>query len=360
MRNKPMPTGFPRKSFCMKVEDFGVAYCEVTVPDDLDIPLLPYRKEGKLIFPKGHFFGFYCTPELQKAEQLGYKIRIIYGYKFQPEYIFKDIVDVLYKIKQESERNSVEFLNAKLLLNGGLYGKTGQKREKEQVVMFPKSTIGLEPIDFFGEMPIYVRKTTSKAKHILPAIAAFVACYGRLKLYDCIEQAQKKGGSVYYCDTDAIATDVELPCGKELGDLKDEVPEGIEEAVFISPKMYAIKLSKPRVIIEDGKEKTITEFIKCKGFPKDLFSFQQFKDAYLSQDMSSFKYEREKFALPFESIRRNKSFVSMLKVRKSVKTRYDKRSVINNLMTSALVVSETEPVVNKHAYNGKIYIPAIT
>jgi len=330
MRNKPMPVGLPIKDFSMKVEDFGIANCEITAPKDLHIPLLPHRVNGKLIFPKGHFYGWYCTPELQKAKQLGYKIKIFYGYKFKQEVIFKDFIDTFYKIKQNSKAGSVEYINAKLQMNS-LYGKFGQRREKEQIVMFPKDTIGLEPLDFFGDTPFYVEKKVSKAKHILPAIAAFVTCYSRITLYEYFEKAQKKGGEIYYCDTDSLVTNVKLPTGKKLGQIKDEIPEGITEAIFLSPKMYGIKTKSG-------------EFIKCKGFPRNIFKYKNFEKAYDHNDFSDFSYEKEKFALPFESIRRNKTFVSMLKVSRRVISKYDKRKVINNLSTSALVLSEEEQV----------------
>ena len=326
MRNKPMPVGLPVKNYCMKVEDFGIAYCEITTPKNIDIPLLPHRVKGKLLFPKGHFYGWYCTPELQKAKQLGYEIKIFYGYEFKQEFIFTDFIDCFYKIKQNSKAGSVEYINAKLQMNS-LYGKFGQRREKEQIVMFPKDVIGLEPLEFFGETPFYVEKKYSKAKHILPAVAAFVTSYSRLVLYEYFEKAVKKGGTLYYCDTDSLVTDVEMDCGNKLGEIKDEIPEGIVEGIFLSPKMYGIKTKKG-------------EFIKCKGFPKNLFHFGSYKKAYDHDDFSDFSYEKEKFALPFESMRRNKTFVSMLKVSRRVISKYDKRNVINNLTTSAIEIFE--------------------
>ena len=217
-----------------------------------------------------------------------------------------------------------------------LYGKFGQNREKEQIVMFPKDLTDLTPMDFFGETPFYLEKKISKAKHILPAIAAFVTCYARLRLYSYMEKVQELGGEVYYCDTDSIVTDVVVPCSLELGDLKDEIPEGIEKGVFLLPKMYALKL-------KNG------EYIRCKGFPKfkenskkeTLFGFSDFEKAYDTKDMSGFMIEREKFALPFESMRRNKTFVSMMKVTRKVISQYDKRTVLNNLTTSAIKLCET-------------------
>ena len=328
MKNFDMPVGIPVKNFCFTIDMFGIAYCEIETPQNIQIPVLPYKqktKQGyKLVFPKGKFFGWYCTPELQKAQELGYKIKVFYGYEFQREKLFTKYVDQLYEIKENATKGSVDFIKSKLLMNS-LYGKFGQHREKEQVVMFPKDTIGLEPLDFFGEMPFYMEKKVSKSKHILPAIAAFVTCYARLELYKVLESCEP-----LYCDTDSCVTAAPLPTSKLLGDLKDEVPEGIEKAYFFLPKMYAYR------------DKKGNEFVKCKGFPRKQFSFKDFQYAYNTGDMSRFKFEKEKFALPFESIRRNKTFVSMLKVSRTVRTSYDKRVVVNKCRTEPLNLNEAE------------------
>lgn len=331
MKNYNMPVGIPVKNYCFTLDKFGIAYVEVEAPADIQIPVLPYKqktKQGyKLIFPKGRFTGWYCTPELQKAAELGYKIKIFYGYEFQQAKLFEKYVDQLYEIKENSESGSVDYIKSKLLMNS-LYGKFGQHREKEQVVMFPKDTIGLEPMDFFGELPFFLEKRVSKSKHILPAIAAFVTCYARLELYKVFEKC-----TPLYCDTDSCVTATPLPTSKLLGALKDEVPIGIEKAYFFLPKMYAFR------------DKNGEEFVKCKGFPKKQFKFKDFEYAYNSGDMSRFTYEKEKFALPFESIRRNKTFVSMLKVSRSVKTTYDKRTVVNKINTEPLKIDECEEFI---------------
>jgi len=159
MHNKFFPVGKPVKVAGMSIADFGVCKVTVKAPDDLDIPLLPYRmpKTGKLLFPKGEWTGFYCTPELQKAKSLGYEITVHYGYKFKPAKLFVEYVDEMFKLKNNSAKNSVDYTVSKLLMNS-LYGKFGQRRERQQMVIFPESTIGLEPIDFFGDLPVYVKK----------------------------------------------------------------------------------------------------------------------------------------------------------------------------------------------------------
>jgi len=336
MRSEWMPVGKPIKDANMKISDFGILKVSVVAPENIDIPLLPVRsKGGKLIFPRGSWTGFYCTPELQKAKKLGYKIKVLFGYRFKPAKIFTGYVDVLFNLKNNSKKGSVDYLVAKLLLNS-LYGKFGQRRERQQMIIFPESTIGLEPVDFFGELPVYAKKTISKAKHILPAIASFVTSYARVKLYeDCFEAAVNKGGSIYYCDTDSVVTDVNLPIGNKLGYLTDELPEGegsgIKEGIFLLPKMYGIKLNKPIVKVSaDGSSSETSEFIKCKGFPSKLFDFKLYKDAYLNDDYSGFNYSKLQIATPFESMRRNKTFVSMLNKTRSVQSRYDKRIILSD------------------------------
>jgi len=319
MKEYPMPVGLPLKSYAFKTIDFGVAYAKITTPKNIKYPLLPFKEKGKLIFPKGSWTGWYCSPELKKAEEIGYKIEIIYGYKFQQDHIFTEYITDWYNVKEDSKKDSVPYITAKLSMNS-LYGKFGQRREKESISMFPENTIGLTPMDFFGDLPVYSKKVISDSKHILPAVASFVTCYARLELYKLIEKIVSKGGKIYYCDTDSLITDIELPTSKKLGDIKDEIPEGIKEAVFLLPKMYGILTTEEQVI-------------KCKGFPNKLFTFDIFKEALFKKDTSKINYSKSVIATPFESMRRNKTFVSMIKFSRRVISKYDKRIVLDNFDT---------------------------
>ena len=335
MKHKPMPIGIPITNYDMKIDDYGIAYATVTCPDDIYIPLLPHRGEnGKLLFPTGTFDGWWCTPELKKAQEIGYKVEVHWGYEFEQGNIFTEYVDAMYTIKAESKKGSPMYLISKLLMNS-LYGKFGQRREREELVIFPTDTAGMEPIDFYAETEIWVKKKESQSKHILPAIASFVTSYGRLRIYEAIEEALAKGGDVYYTDTDSLVTDVELSVGGELGDLEEEIPEGIEEGIFLLPKMYALKL-------KNG------EYVKCKGFPKmiedddgkkkPLFKFSMFKHALTTDDYGAFKFQQDKIATPFMSLRRNKQFLGMTKFARSVINRYDKRTVVEDFKTEPLKI----------------------
>jgi len=67
---------------------------------------------------------------LYNAVKYGYKVEVIRGFLFEKDYIFSDYVDSLYKIKENSNRDSPEFLISKMLLNS-LYGRFGMSPEIE-------------------------------------------------------------------------------------------------------------------------------------------------------------------------------------------------------------------------------------
>jgi len=110
---------------------FGVIHCRVLPPRELYHPVLPYRHAGKLTFPlcatcvkeemakpplersyrcahsdeQRALTGTWCTPELQKAVELGYEIQYIYEvWHFDEtcEGLFQDYVNTWSKIKQEA------------------------------------------------------------------------------------------------------------------------------------------------------------------------------------------------------------------------------------------------------------------
>lgn len=339
MRKYPMPVGRPYLQE-IKISDFGIVFAKVTCPKDLKIPLLcTKREDGKLIFPTGTFSGWFCTPELQKAKQIGYKIEIEHGYKFSKSYLFDDYIDHSYKLKKQSEDGSVSYTLAKLLMNS-LYGKFGQKREKSQYVMNPTEDIDLEKVTFFGDDEIYVKKTVSQSAHILPAIAAFVTTYARLELYSWVEKCNE----VYYFDTDSIFTDTVLPTSKDIGGLKLEGE--YEEASFLLPKFYGMKhkMNFKNFFQEPFAMPKYT--IHTKGFPRTAFNYDQIKQAVFSGDTSKLSWSKMIMASPMESLRRQKKFLSMIKMSRNVKTIYDKRIRVG--FTTIPLHVENETFINNN------------
>ena len=177
---------------------FGLIQCQVLPPRHLYHPVLPYRHEGKLLFPlcaacvkeemlkrpwertaecnhtdeQRVLTGTWCSPELSKAVDLGYEVQYIYEvwhFKETCEGLFRDYVNTWLKIEQEAsgwppgvgedetkrqqyirdyykhEGIQLEYANiqknpglrtlAKMMLNS-MWGTFGQRLNKTQVQTF--------------------------------------------------------------------------------------------------------------------------------------------------------------------------------------------------------------------------------
>lgn len=111
----------------IKLEDFfGFCEAEITSPDNIINPLLPYKFNDKTIYPKGKWKATYFSEELKAVEKYGYKIKLISGYSFTRAKLFTDYINYFYDIKKNST-GSTKFI-AKLHLNT-LYGYFGRKQD---------------------------------------------------------------------------------------------------------------------------------------------------------------------------------------------------------------------------------------
>ena len=179
---------------------FGLIQCQVLPPRELYHPVLPYRHDGKLLFPlcatcvqdempkrpwersaecvhteqQRALTGTWCSPELSKAVELGYQVQYIYEvWHFDEtcEGLFKDYVNTWLKIKQEAsgwpkgvntEEEKQDYIQkyfekegiqleydrikynpglrtlAKMMLNS-MWGKFGQRLNKTQLQTFDES-----------------------------------------------------------------------------------------------------------------------------------------------------------------------------------------------------------------------------
>lgn len=108
---------------------FG-CFCEIT--ENLDIPLIATKINDKLIFGSGNKRFFLFRKEIEYLLQLKQKV-VIKSFCTCTRYlpIFKDYVDITYKIRLDSKDDAFKLIG-KYLLNQ-LYGKFAEKKEKEQI-----------------------------------------------------------------------------------------------------------------------------------------------------------------------------------------------------------------------------------
>ena len=324
------PIDVPVKEDPNKFEDYEAGFVtikvKVSIPEDHYPAPLPVRINEKLIFPVGEFITTVPLPEFKYALNTGfvedYYIYELYVFN-DVEPIFKDFIKELYERRLEAKKTGNKALDLifKLLMNS-CYGKFGEKNIKERL-----KKISEDEHDLLYQYPLYLEKAgivkineNVKLRHVHLGIASHITCYARIELLDLMLKILKKGGVVYYCDTDSVVTNIKLSTGNKLGELKLEYE--IFEGVFYGPKLYALKL------------KSGEEVVKAKGFPKALVSFNDIKKAVF--EGYKFSTTFEKFGRLKESIKRFNQFYSMIQMEKRLLSDYDKRIIIDKIYTKPI------------------------
>nr|WVH37974.1 DNA polymerase [Fomes fomentarius] len=242
---------------------FGFLEVNIECPLSVLRPVLPYRFEGKTIFPKGIFTGVYFSEELKAVLPLGYKILRIHSAKeFDKADLFTAYVNEMYHQKMNST-GSQRWIS-KLLLNS-LYGIFGRKQEIIESVTINKSDIHkyictniiksviniddnkctlliIKNIDpqLINELNINMCINIKSFETLINSnvgIASAITSYARIHMIP-----YKINPNTLYTDTDSIFTTEALPndlIGKELGLMKDELSGlRIKQAYFLGIKQY--------------------------------------------------------------------------------------------------------------------------
>jgi len=283
----------------------GISEVTVYCPN-MKYPLLPFRKDKKLVFPTGKFKGWYSHIELRKAVEIGYCIMDVHKTYYYKEncHPFKEIITDLYnlRLKFKAEKSPMEYV-VKILMNS-LYGKFAQKFTDRDGWQPFNHTIGeLEKLEFFerfGDFIRFKKKLEEPSYFCFPIWSLYVTAYGRLKLYDEIIRLNP-----VYVDTDSLITKVKLLPSDKLGELKLEMP--IKEGIIVKPKFYAF-------VSDDDKE-----YVKIKGVGKRLLYDEFLKFIY------SPKITYDKFMKFKESIRRGFIPNEIVSIVKELSLEDDKR-----------------------------------
>ena len=325
---KPYPVGHPE--FYSQVQPsslpdyFGFVKCSIIPPRYLYHPVLPVRHGDKVLFPlcmscaknnlkswhcphndeERELVGTWCTPEVEKAVEMGYRVRHVYevwNFPQRSTTLFRKYIDAWLRIKQEADgwpknigedeekrRQYIQdYLNreavqlrpeyieknpglrslAKLMLNS-FWGKFGQQTNKTQVrefvdpIEFHKFLnddkrdvrhVGVINDDLVEVFSKYTADNDPVHPHLNIFVACFTTCWARLHLYESLEKLDKQ---VLYFDTDSIIYKwypgrPQIKTGCYLGEMKDELDgDVIVEFVAAGPKNYGY-------VTRDGK-------VECK------------------------------------------------------------------------------------------------
>ena len=334
---------------------FGMAKVDILPPYNLYHPVMPHRHKGKLTFPlcqacmeeemtkplleksclcrhtpeQRTLRGTWCTPEIQKAVELGYTlIKIHEVHHFPPNQrkqgLFADYVNAWLKIKQESAgypawantptskaqyvwqykqkedidldpnlivKNPGRKATAKLMLNS-FWGKFGENLHKPttEVVhtahhLFALVANPLKDIrqvrlsndDTLEVVYANLKENQPDNGRVNIFVAAYTTCHARLKLYSYLEQLQQR---VLYFDTDSVIYTTKpdqprIPLGDFLGDMTNELDDGdvITEFTSAGPKNYGYKTRQGKVCC------------KVRGFTLNVRGSQQLNYDVMRQNL---------------------------------------------------------------------------
>lgn len=256
------------KGYSRRIPDSGhyIAKVRVTVFPHT-FPVLPVRREGRIVFPTGTWEGYYNDNDLRllESEKLGRIERVDEVILFETRDDLggyaNDIFGIRARAKKalqcgdEASRFLVEVM--KFLLNC-LYGKLAEGEEKERYHLnADEEELSGDEIHFVFP-GCYSVEETRAIQHRNVAMASHVVSLSRGYLY---HGAKELDFDVAYMDTDSLHSPRRLPehyFGEELGRFKDE--GRLRDMVYPGPKVYC------------GFNETKGEPIyKAKGFslPKD-------------------------------------------------------------------------------------------
>jgi hypothetical protein len=283
-------------------EHYGYIECDIVCPDNLHIPLLPEKKNNKLMFDLvNKDKKVYSSIELQRAIEVGYKVTKIYkSLTFEKsDNIFKGYIQNFLKIKTESagysgddiddyikrynehcgvllekdkiKKNLGMKLLAKICLNS-LWGKFGQNDELPTTAYIKNDAWfkllkrhADKKVELKNEILIdddtlyvsYIEKEESRTSLMTTnlGLAGFVTANARLRLY---KELYKLSERVIYCDTDSIIYEYDkskynVEEGDCLGQWELEENGNLKEVYALAPKTYGYTSL-------DGEQK-----YKCKG-----------------------------------------------------------------------------------------------
>jgi hypothetical protein len=308
-------------SFLTKFE--GCAFIKVN-HKNTTYGFLPFRKDGKLLFPVGTFEGYFNFNEIRFAlENNAIEILEVYEviYSTPMESIFKEFVTDIYRERQTCENEFRKYL-LKIILNA-LYGKFAQKIDTEFVYIHDmikefktiaeyKASGTLKKISIFNELrnDCFLEISSNSTKYVyntIPLFSSYITSHSRIKLLQNLIKYEKNRPR--YCDTDSIffETDPLIKNSNELGEWKKE-----------NKIVFEISGLKNYSYICEGEIKT-----KIKGIPKSAIK-EGDKDIYYNLLKTK------------ESLRRNIKPGTYVKREKINSGKYDKRVVLET--------GETEPI----------------
>jgi hypothetical protein len=258
-----------------EIGELCVFKARVRVPES-EIPPLPYRFDGSVYFPTGEWDGWFSSPDAQLLEDMGGTIvRVHESYHFAPQTYLADYVNDIYPMRVQEKDPFWKFF-LKILLNA-LYGKMGEREQKERIVLNPDSTScphdgehiigGVSQCMRMIRPGIFAIKDVKEVAHAHLPIPIITTARSRA----AITRKCWQSSELAYLDTDGIFSKTMHPSSSALGELKLEWK--YRNASFAACKAYAAEAwiegsDKACSYCREVKGDHYCDVVRVKGFPR--------------------------------------------------------------------------------------------
>ncbi len=249
-------------------------FYNIKFKQNINFPILPIKYNNKLMFVNGVFSGWYWYEEIKLAIEYGVEILEISSVIFSQYYDFflKEFVTINNNIRQKSNLHKQIGKNN----NNTFYGRLGMSPDKmDEFILNDKSKINdYDKVVEINDTLLAYKKNEKNISNI--TISSSITSKARIKLYRGMMEVIKNGGKLLYSDTDSIIASFNknnVPLDKQLGEVYFDSKKNdtvIIDAVFASPKTYALKFSD-------------REVVKIKGLNSKPF-FDEFKEKFYKKE----------------------------------------------------------------------------
>lgn len=303
----------------------GMIHATVNVDKTEYIPALPFRHDGKLLFPAGRFTGYWTLNEMRHAlETTKTRIETIHSilYSEPMDTPFRDFIFTLFE-KRNATTNEFERYYYKLFMNN-LYGKMIQQSHDEYVfcrdeiealrVLTEHKCKRVEILEVTGGY--FARYDSHKVfDHTIAPWGAYITAFVRIALHS--ELIKNPYDSVY-CDTDSIASEKILPYNShDLGGWKRE-----------RKMITQVRALKDYIYYDEGDDMI---YQSLKGVKKDSKQFDSEANVFMQKRMIR---TRESFAR--RDLLPPGTFIDQMKF---ITGTYKKRSVAKDGTTKPFILN---------------------
>jgi hypothetical protein len=252
----------------LKKGELGIVEAKAKVPKDLPMGFLPKKGKERILYPIGKIIkGFWTTPEIEKAKELGYKFEFKKGlfWTFK-SYLFRRYIKHLAKIKEKSK--GAKRTIAKYLLVS-FYGKFAQRRELSFFKYVEKPIFGKMYLD--RHLTLMEEKKYMRAPFSHPEISVFTTAYCRIFMWDFCEKIG--WDKIYSIINDSLILEVDENTFQKIKKFlhqdkvgKFKIEAQLKEGIVLAHGVYALKTV-------DGKD-----IVKYQGVPEEIRSLKTFED----------------------------------------------------------------------------------